>query len=132
MPELVGRGRISRLSQCGKWLNGFSPELRVQMITTDIGDFYLYEPVQMDSEDVVIPVFFFNQEGVQMVKCLQNCMIWIEDARCFEFQLPEDPSFDSSNLLTIPASQLKTSFAKIEMCEGVYLKDHCSSQMYRM
>lgn len=132
MPELVVKGKTNRLSQCGKWLYGFSPELRVQMITTHLGDFYIYEPVQIDSEDVVIPVFFFNQEGVQMVKCIQDCMIWIEEARCFEFRLPEDPRFESSILLSIPASRLKTCFSEIEMVEGVYLKDHCLSQIYCM
>lgn len=122
--------RISRLSHSGKWLEGFSPDLRVPMITSELGHFYVYEPVQIDSEDIVIPIFFFNQEGVQMARCLTDCMIWMEDSGTFEFRISKDPSFYSQELVSIPSARLRLGFSEILICDGVYLKDHCSSEMY--
>lgn len=93
MPEVVVNSRISRLSHSGKWLEGFSPDLRVPMITSELGHFYVYEPVQIDSEDIVIPIFFFNQEGVQMARCLTDCMIWMEDSGTFESEFQRIQAF---------------------------------------
>lgn len=48
----------------------------------------------------------------------------------FRIRISKDPSFYSQELVSIPSARLRLGFSEILICDGVYLKDHCSSEMY--
>lgn len=61
MPELPSSTtKTNRLSQSKKWREELDRDLRVQMVNLPQGHFYLYEPVQLQSKQLVIPLFFLS------------------------------------------------------------------------
>ncbi|KAH9823042.1 hypothetical protein DFH28DRAFT_881080 [Melampsora americana] len=69
-PNLPVNTLVTRLSQSEKWQEGFSKELRVQMVVHKGDHFYIYKPVQVTTGQLVVPVFFYNQKEVTKAKCL--------------------------------------------------------------
>jgi hypothetical protein len=58
-PEDAQGKNINRLSQSRKWLAANDPLSCAPMVRTPSGDFYLYEPIQLDNNKIVVPLFFF-------------------------------------------------------------------------
>ncbi|KAH9817967.1 hypothetical protein DFH28DRAFT_926165 [Melampsora americana] len=61
MPELPSPdSKGNCLSQLTKWREELDRDLRVQMVDQPNGHFYLYEPVQLQSHKIVVPIFFIK------------------------------------------------------------------------
>ncbi|KAA1096738.1 hypothetical protein PGT21_026964 [Puccinia graminis f. sp. tritici] len=65
--EADGRG-VYKLSQSKKWLEGFEPTLRAPMCRNNGRDWFLFEPVQLNTDEIVVPVFFFMRGTVMFAK----------------------------------------------------------------
>ncbi|WAQ81854.1 hypothetical protein PtA15_2A167 [Puccinia triticina] len=68
-PESTDGLIITKFSQSGKWLTGMSQDHRPQMCRFKDKDFYIFEPVELQSKQLVIPIFFFTQAGVLHARC---------------------------------------------------------------
>ncbi|KAH9815113.1 hypothetical protein DFH28DRAFT_1221255 [Melampsora americana] len=133
VPELTTDGPINRLSQCQKWREGYSPELRLQMVSCKNIHYYIYEPVQLLAEQLWVPVFFFQHNGCLKAKCLPAMVEPDDDdLQYFKVTIPEDrnPKFDSNTMTTINCNEFWRSFQEIPVVEGVLLKDVCRGFLY--
>jgi hypothetical protein len=54
-PEDARGKNIFKLSQSKKWLKDMDPDSQ-----TSNGDFYLFEPVQLSNNSIVVPLFFIK------------------------------------------------------------------------
>ncbi|OAV84762.1 hypothetical protein PTTG_11544, partial [Puccinia triticina 1-1 BBBD Race 1] len=70
-PELTNGLNISKFSQSGKWVGGLARAHRPQMFEANGKHFYIYEPAQLKSLAVVIPIFIVNYQSALHVKCIQ-------------------------------------------------------------
>ncbi|KAG0146860.1 hypothetical protein CROQUDRAFT_23045, partial [Cronartium quercuum f. sp. fusiforme G11] len=97
IPELTTNSKITCLSQSKKWCEDLDPDLHVQMVRVSNKDFFLYEPVQLDNTDIVIPQYFYQIETEVLAKCvsatvqhnLQTEKTCIEFPFIHQFNAPE-------------------------------------------
>ncbi|KAH9811012.1 hypothetical protein DFH28DRAFT_1085197 [Melampsora americana] len=129
-PHLIYVPKL-RINQCQKWREDYPPDLRVQIISSESCHYYVYEPVQLQTEQLVVPIFFFQQDACLMARCLPA--IFKQDLHslaCFKVIIPGDAAFDSDILVIIPCKNLWQTCLNIEVADGVFLKDMCSNYMY--
>ncbi|KAH9807092.1 hypothetical protein DFH28DRAFT_1153434 [Melampsora americana] len=131
VPERTLEGPTNRLSQCKKWREDYSPELRVQMIVSNDIHYYIYEPVQLQTQQLVVPIFFFQQDNCLMARCLPAIVIPDpENPTNLKVLIPEVSAFNSEQLFTIECKDFWRTLPKIELDGGKLLKDLCGDFMY--
>ncbi|KAH9816664.1 hypothetical protein DFH28DRAFT_1158132 [Melampsora americana] len=129
MPSLPNEGsRVSGLAQSKKWREGLDPDLRVQMVDQDNGHFYLHEPVQLTSQRIVIPCYFYKAGNEVLAKCVYAHLKWENPSIRIEFQ--HVSNFNSELFTTINVNLFWREFDKIEMHNGRPMKDLCGNIMY--
>ncbi|KAH9807163.1 hypothetical protein DFH28DRAFT_1152885 [Melampsora americana] len=131
-PELPVNTLVTRLSQSEKWQEGFSKELRVQMVVHKGDHFYIYEPVQVTTGQLVVPVFFYDQMEVTKAKCLRAIVEPVSGhLEAYRIVLEDEPPFNSPDLLTIEVSSFWRLFGAVELDNGNCLGDLCGEHMYQ-
>ncbi|KAH9812707.1 hypothetical protein DFH28DRAFT_1061525, partial [Melampsora americana] len=130
LPELPASGtKINRFSQSKKWRERLDPTLRVQMVHQDDRHFYIYEPVQLQSKKIVIPLFFYQSGADTYAKCVFTRQKLVTTSS-IQIEFQRIPFFDSDQLSTINVNQFWREFDKIEIRPGILMKDHCGEVMY--
>ncbi|KAH9817515.1 hypothetical protein DFH28DRAFT_869876, partial [Melampsora americana] len=71
IPEAVNNEPINRLSQSKKWREDYSRDLQVPMIEHNSFHYYIYKPLQILSGERVVPIHFYQQNGVIFSKCFK-------------------------------------------------------------
>jgi hypothetical protein len=132
LPELPSDEGINRLSQCKKWREEYSSLLRVQMVVSENKKhIYIYEPVQLQTHQLVVPIFFYQHRGKTMAKCLPaDVQPHHRRPNRFIIMLPAERGFDSAELYSIEVKAIWRSFHEVLMEDGVALCDVCD-RMYR-
>ncbi|KAH9810453.1 hypothetical protein DFH28DRAFT_1132268 [Melampsora americana] len=122
----------NELSNPQKWREGFSKDLRVQMIVSHRKHFYIYEPVQLVSTQLVVPVFFFQQNERIMAKCLP-AEIYVDDNNPAKVNmlLPAKPAFVSDALIHTDVSDFWKTASEITFPDGTRLLDCCDRYMWQ-
>ncbi|KAG0147530.1 hypothetical protein CROQUDRAFT_22410, partial [Cronartium quercuum f. sp. fusiforme G11] len=70
LPELATNSKITCLSQSKKtchyidkkWHKDLDPDMHVQMVRVDNSHFFLHDPVELDSNEIEIPQYFYQTE----------------------------------------------------------------------
>ncbi|KAH9810703.1 hypothetical protein DFH28DRAFT_902343 [Melampsora americana] len=105
IPELpTSTSKINRFTQSKKWREDLEKNLRVQMVNSPKGHFFLYEPVQLESKRIVIPMFFYGFETQVFAKCVfarQTAHLNSEGCQRIRVEFPSVSSFNSSQLSSI-------------------------------
>jgi hypothetical protein len=129
-PELTKQGHF-KLSQSKKWLEDLAPEHRAPMCEVDEEHYYLFEPVELISGLILIPIYFYSQDSQLYSKCIAPDFGSMTQDNKFliKITIPQDIQFDHPNLFTIPTSQFKKSYLKIEM-NGLKLSENCGDALY--
>ncbi|KAH9820335.1 hypothetical protein DFH28DRAFT_841868, partial [Melampsora americana] len=71
MPRLPSaKSKVNCLAQSKKWREELDCDLRVQMVSLPNGHFFLYEPAQLYSHKIVIPIFFYKMDHKVLAKCV--------------------------------------------------------------
>ncbi|WAQ83337.1 hypothetical protein PtA15_3A707 [Puccinia triticina] len=97
------RGKdVYKLSQSWKWLEGLEQSARAPMVRAESGDFYLYEPLQLSNDDIVVPLYFYTAGGELWSKCVSPDFNPEINGSGLRLTIPGDTSFTSVQLLTIP------------------------------
>jgi hypothetical protein len=102
------------------------------MVESPIGHIYIYEIYQLQSEHLMVPTHFFQQDGKLFAKCLQATVI-PRDKNFNEVavHIPQEPDFDSPSLHTIEISLLSKNFGQIKI-EGLgFLKNVLKDKFIR-
>jgi hypothetical protein len=132
LPELPKNEVIDRLSQCQKWREGFSKDLRVQMVVSQRKHFYIYEVVQLVSKQLVVPVFFFQENGRIIAKCLPaEVQVDEENPNQLDILIPAEPPFESNDLYRTDVTDFWRTSTEIELEDGTPLVDRCEPYIYR-
>ncbi|KAH9807661.1 hypothetical protein DFH28DRAFT_1138529 [Melampsora americana] len=131
LPELPTNEAINRLSQSKKWREDYSAISRVQMVVSaKKKHIYIYEPVQLQTHQLVVPIFFYQQNCKTMAKCLPaDVQPYHRDPNRLQIMLPEDRGFDSDGLYTIDVNDIWKLFHDISV-EDALLSDLCQ-HMYQ-
>jgi hypothetical protein len=69
LPEDAQGECVFKTSQSAKWLKHLDPDLRVQMVFYNLKHYYIYEPVQLKNDEIVIPIFFYILGSKTLSKC---------------------------------------------------------------
>lgn len=118
-----------RFSQCKKWREGLDVDLRVQMFDIGSTHFYIYEPVQLSSQKVVVPIYLYHVNNVKMAKCLPLSLALSSVAGKYCMKVPNEPAFDSPSLLEVLASDFWRTYDQIILQDGRLLNS-CSEPFF--
>ncbi|KAH9813500.1 hypothetical protein DFH28DRAFT_1171408 [Melampsora americana] len=114
VPERTLEGPTNRLSQCKKWREEYPPEL-----------------LQLQTQQLVVPIFFFQQDNCLMARCLPAIVIPDpENPTNLKVLIPEVSAFNSEQLFTIECKDFWRTLPKIELDGGKFLNDICGDFMY--
>ncbi|KAH9815040.1 hypothetical protein DFH28DRAFT_1166770 [Melampsora americana] len=117
-----------------KWREELAPDLRVQMVDCSKGHFYLFEPTQLQSKTIVIPMFFYKAGADVLAKCVYARVTRNTASReitsALRIEFPSVCNFNSEQLTTINVKTFWKVIDQIELHPNVLLKDSCGGIMY--
>ncbi|OAV97306.1 hypothetical protein PTTG_26120 [Puccinia triticina 1-1 BBBD Race 1] len=138
-PEWTNGLMISKFSQSGKWLTGLSRAQRPQMCDVKGKHFYIYEPVQLISRAVVIPIFLFNYQSELHAKCwevhddqVSNITSTIDGKTSthLKIKLPMHLEFHDPRLSSVATKNFNIDYSHIRWEDGRYLDEACAGKLY--
>jgi hypothetical protein len=100
------------------------------MVRTSNGDFYLYEPVQLESDCIVVPLFFYSADSDLWAKCVNVAWITEPNGTNIRGTIPAHLSFDSDQLEAIPISHFACNYQDIVDEDNVPLSERCRGALY--
>ncbi|KAA1110414.1 hypothetical protein PGT21_020875 [Puccinia graminis f. sp. tritici] len=137
-PEWTNGLNISKFSQGDKWLRGMSREHRPQMCESKGKHFYIFEPVQLLSHAVVIPMFFFMDQSALTARCWE---IKEEDTTLVESTIEGDSharlsihvqthlDFSDARLLSVRVDAFDLDYSEIRWEDGRTLVEACAGRL---
>ncbi|PLW06567.1 hypothetical protein PCANC_26024 [Puccinia coronata f. sp. avenae] len=130
-PEMTNGLDIYKFSQSKKWLQDLLPAHRAPMCEVKGKHFYLFEPVQLLSAAVVIPLFFYQHDDQLFAKCLQIQRNHIcQMPNKIKITIPASLEFQDPQLSTIPVNQFDCDYSEIRMDDSRKLMDSCDGVIY--
>ena len=118
---------IDRFAQSLKWLQHLSPAHRPPMCDVNGKHFYIFEPVQLNSADVVVPIFFYQYKMELYGKCLTlNSSHVVRTAQHTKITIPGSLSFDDPQLTCVPVNQFEFDYSEIQLGNGSLLIQACA------
>ncbi|POW05701.1 hypothetical protein PSTT_09466 [Puccinia striiformis] len=119
-------GPYFKFSQSNKWLKELAPQHRAQMCEVEDEHYYLFEPVELDSGLLVVPIFFYSQDTQIFSKCIvPEIKGFMKDNKAVtKIKIPQDIKFDNPDLYNINTNQFKKNYFKINM-NGNKLSEEC-------
>ncbi|KAI9626747.1 hypothetical protein KEM48_010212 [Puccinia striiformis f. sp. tritici PST-130] len=124
-------GPYFKFSQSNKWLKELAPQHRAQMCEVEDEHYYLFEPVELDSGLLVIPICFYSQDTQIFSKCIvPEIKGFMKDNKAVtKIKIPQDIKFDNLDLYNINTNQFKKNYFKINM-NGNKLSQECGNALY--
>ncbi|OAV89083.1 hypothetical protein PTTG_28819 [Puccinia triticina 1-1 BBBD Race 1] len=125
-PEMTD-GPHFKFSQSKKWLEDLAPQHRAQMCDVDGEHYYIFEPVELESTEIVIPVFFYTLNSKLYAKCIKPDMNEHLNAgkQIIQLKITQDILFQDPDLSSIHTNQFKKPYLKIEI-DGKMLSEKCA------
>ena len=130
-PEMTEGLNIYKFSQSAKWLKHLSPVHRPPMCDVNGKHFYIFEPVQLKSADVVIPLFFFQYKSHLHAKCLKLRANHIrKTSNEVKILIPKNLGFDDPLLSIVPVDEFDFDYSEIKMGDRRLLMEACRGRIY--
>ncbi|KAA1138086.1 hypothetical protein PGTUg99_029966 [Puccinia graminis f. sp. tritici] len=129
-PEDARGKNIFKLSQSKKWLEDMDPETRAPMVRTPNGDFYLFEPVQLSNNSIVVPLFFYQRGEDLWSKCVTPSFEPESNGHNLRISIPWRVNFNSDIIHEINISEFYCAFPNIAGPEGLMLSQRCQGRLY--
>ncbi|KAA1076465.1 hypothetical protein PGT21_007921 [Puccinia graminis f. sp. tritici] len=130
-PEATEFKGVTRLSQSAKWLMELQPENRAQMVRQDQKDYYIYELVQLMSDRIVVPVYFYEEGGEMYAKCITPEIIVDAELGQLKFRIAKDLPFLSPALESIPTNQFYVEYPRM-VYEDTLMSEICGDRLYEV
>jgi len=132
LPEESHGNNIFKLSQSTKWLKDLSPDLRVQMVEANSKHFYIYEPLQTKSLELLIPIFFY-QEGQKIYsKCLHPVIKSNNYYSKIQINIPANILYNDETLHILPVDEFSLTYSEILTKNGKLLLECCGENLTGM
>ncbi|KNZ46177.1 hypothetical protein VP01_7497g2, partial [Puccinia sorghi] len=128
-PEYTGGKNVFKMSQCFKWREDLSPNIRVQMVEENKKHWYIFEPVEFKSKHIVVTIFFFiesNQVKAQFI--LAN--IFKDGPNKFTLSIPPNLRFNSSQLQTVNVTDFSLSYQETQLPGLGSLIEACGHELH--
>ena len=116
------------MSQCFKWREDLSPELRVQMVESNKKHWYIYEPVELKSRHIVVPIFFFLDSNQLQARCVLANLFKDGPTKVNLF-IPPNLHFKSSQLRTVNVSDFAFTYQEIQLPVLGSLSEACGHKL---
>ncbi|KNZ57692.1 hypothetical protein VP01_2098g2 [Puccinia sorghi] len=139
-PEITPGVDITKFSQSNKWLANLSPFERPQLCQVNGKHFYIFEPVQLSSNAVVIPIYFYNLDGDLHAQCFQiqrenisSAFFPLQDGHTqvgIKITIPPNLIFNHMDLKVIPVDQFVQDYAHIYWGNGNRLVQECGGKIF--
>jgi hypothetical protein len=100
------------------------------MIRTSKGDFYLYEPVQLESDRIVVPLFFYSADGDLWSKFVNPVWITEPNGTNIRGTIPAHVSFHSNQFEAIQIRHFACQYQDIVDKDNVPLSERCRGALY--
>ncbi|OAV86159.1 hypothetical protein PTTG_30050 [Puccinia triticina 1-1 BBBD Race 1] len=129
-PEMTSQGHF-KFSQSKKWLEELAPQHRAPMCEVNGENYYLYEPVELASGLLLIPIYFYIQDSQLVSKCIApDLEPFVKNHQnLIKMKIPQDIEFNHPQLLVIPASEFKNCYCKIQF-NGQNLSKICGDAIF--
>jgi hypothetical protein len=101
--------------------------------------FYIYEPVQLQSHVVVVPVYLFMYQSALHARCweiLDDHITRTETSvegnlsTVLNIFMPLDLDFDDARLASIPVDQFDVEYSGIRWEDGRFLVEACAGKIF--
>ena len=119
---------VNSLKYSFKWREDIPREYRVQMVAINSKHFYIYEPTQLFSGEVVVPIFFYKSNNVMYAKCIYPEFLDKPDSNGIYVTIPSKLNF--STLMTINTCDFDLIYSEIKMENGQYLSKLCGDMLF--
>jgi hypothetical protein len=123
---------ISKFSQLRKWLESTDASGRAPMVRCTSGDYYIYEPVQLEDKRIVVPLFFYSMEGELWAKCITPVWTPESDGLKIRGTISSNLQFNSNQLEIIGISRFSCPYLEIVGENNVHLSEQCQDVLYGM
>ncbi|EGF97120.1 uncharacterized protein MELLADRAFT_70201 [Melampsora larici-populina 98AG31] len=130
-PAVSKYGLVKEFIHCEKWLNGFPSWMWAPMVSTDVGHFYLYEPVQLCNGRVVVPTHFYYLGNDLVAKCLELHLVNYENPRQSRMEILKEDKVTRDESLVFKVKDFHKTFDNILLPNGGWLKDHYGNALYQ-
>jgi hypothetical protein len=127
-----GTTMVDRLCYSYKWREDLPRQYRAQMVVSREKHFYIYEPTQLITGEVVVPLFFYKCKDVLLSKCITPQYSNDIDTNVTHIILPSNVRFNDQALLTIEVKQFHLIYSEITLQDGQYLSQFCRNVLYGM
>ncbi|EFP89671.2 uncharacterized protein PGTG_15634 [Puccinia graminis f. sp. tritici CRL 75-36-700-3] len=132
-PEDPKGYNIYKLSQSYKWRANFPEDIRVQMVVVRSKHFYVFEPIELASGKIFIPVYFYTYKGELYSKCVMPKTRTTRDDRGLTHNyltIPHHMPFESADLVAIPCEQFAKIYSEIIMPGGIPCARWCENAIW--
>jgi hypothetical protein len=121
---------VYKFSQSFKWREGLNRELRAQMVAIRNKHFYIYEPCQLVTGTLVVPIFFYSYMGKMFSKCIKPNTRGLPHEKDFKIFIPRDIQYQSANLLSVDCEDFALMYSEVRMWGDRTLSDVCRGKIY--
>ncbi|OAV99967.1 hypothetical protein PTTG_25122 [Puccinia triticina 1-1 BBBD Race 1] len=130
--EFTNGCHIFKLSQSAKWLKELGPDTRAQMARHMGHDYYLHELVQLQSDLIVVPQFFYEFEGELYACCVTPTIDINEERGGLKFIIPKDLSFTAPQIKSIKVANFYVKYPLMESPDGTLISTLCDNRIYEI
>jgi hypothetical protein len=121
---------VYQFSQSKKWLEELEPHSRAPMCRINGRDWYLFEPVQLATNEIVVPLFFYCVGSEMFSKCISLQFHIGNTQSTLRLTFPAGLSFRSNMLLHTRVSEFYNEYSNIIDGEGNKLSERCGNILY--
>ncbi|POW04026.1 hypothetical protein PSTT_10725 [Puccinia striiformis] len=102
-----------KLSQSKKWLE-LPRDYRPQMCVNNTRHFFIFEPVELFSKQILVPIYLYKFENKTHSKCVAPTLRRTNSGK-HEMRIPANIGFDDPRLVTIKAKEFNVEYSKIQI-----------------
>jgi hypothetical protein len=102
------------------------------MVESNQKHFYLFEPVQLKNYNIIIPIFFYNQNGALLAKCYRPLLKCNSNHSTVEIHIATNPdqiSYDSDALESLSVDEFSLTYGEIALKNGLKLIECCGDKI---
>ncbi|PLW15305.1 hypothetical protein PCANC_19994 [Puccinia coronata f. sp. avenae] len=130
-PIFSGGKNVFKMSQSFKWREDLSPDLRVQMVDCSNKHWYIFEPVELKSRHIVVPLYFFMEDNKLMARCVKaDIQIQSEASRKIKIFIPSKVAFSSTEMKSVDVRDFSLNYAQINLNQYGSLAQACSYKLH--
>jgi hypothetical protein len=106
-----------KFPQSKKWLEDLAPQHCAPMCEVDGEHYYIFEPVELVSKTILIPIHFYYQDSQLYSKCIAPILkqFYKDNKKLIKLKIPQDIKFNDPNLQIIPTIQFNKCYNNIEI-----------------